>query len=240
GSSIALSVGSANAGKNVEVVLQLNKQEAKQKNKAVTTATATNVSSDSRGRFYLDHPDVIEILSVKDAEGKDVSSNFALNRNDSSDYYAYSCLISNSPALESLEVEYRYFQHGCGDYFSVDSYGSIEYGDIPTTGTTSLSDYIDVRPVVDNNGNVVKSGDLLHDASIINADIEYYLARTDKVFVNSEGEFGVVKGTAALEPKSPPLPENSMELATLHIPPYTPNANAISKKIKHNKRYTMA
>ena len=88
-----------------------------------------------------------------------------------------------------------YFEHGAGNFFSVDSYSGFDYGSIPTytsdvTGEKfELRDCLDFRPRVDN-ASTINAGDgqdrqysgtgasaieLTKFNSDITADLEFYL-----------------------------------------------------------------
>ena len=76
----------------------------------------------------------------------------------------------NQSITGRLLINFDYFEHGAGNFFSVDSYSGFTYKDIPAytsdvTGETfSLRDCLDFRPRVDNastinSGNVDRSFD---------------------------------------------------------------------------------
>src|SRR5690606_28987838 len=75
--------------------------------------------------------------------------------------------------------------------------------------------------------------------SLIRNDIQHYLPRYDKVYVNSRGEFGVAKGVPSIDPKEPLTPDNSMVLYKLLVPAYTASVGQIQIEFVNNRRYTM-
>ena len=98
-------------------------------------------------------------------------------------------------------INFDFFAHGTGDFFSVDSYSGFDYGSIPsyTSDVTGekfeLRDVLDFRPRVDDASTIDSGGqDRSFDgtgASTINFakfnsditnDLEYYLSRRDKIF----------------------------------------------------------
>ena len=131
--------------------------------------------------------------------------------------------------------------HGSGDYFDVDSYsGVVEYENIPTylSDTTGkeyqLRDSLDFRPRVDdastiNSGNQDRSFDGTGASTLdvvkfgedVTADFEYYLSRIDKVFLDKDGSFKIVKGASSLDPQVPKGLDSGMHLYTLLLSPYT-------------------
>ena len=81
-------------------------------------------------------------------------------------------------------------------------------------------------------------------------DLEYYLGRTDRLIIDSEGIFSSIYGTPSLNPITPAEPENAMSLAIITIPPYPSLAPNVAKSINRpdygtsfraidNRRYTM-
>jgi hypothetical protein len=158
-----------------------------------------------------------------------------------------------------LLVDFDYFTHSSGDYFDVDSYsGVIDYEDIPsyTSSTTGvryeLRDSLDFRPRVDD-ASTIDSGvqDRSFDGtgasvvqpikfnSDIRSDFEYYLGRVDKIFLDKDGNFKVLKGASSLNPKIPGALDNAMHLYTLFLPAYTIDTADVGVEHVDNKRYTM-
>ena len=71
-------------------------------------------------------------------------------------------------------------------------------------------------------------------------DLSYYLSRIDKIYINQNGEFHVIKGTPALAPVPPPDPKDGMLLYTVTFHPYTLTVKDLAYVMKDNRRYTMA
>jgi hypothetical protein len=70
-------------------------------------------------------------------------------------------------------------------------------------------------------------------------DIQHYLPRVDKIYVTGDGQFGVVKGTSAINPVAPEDPKDAMVLYIIRLGAYTfSDADTIPTMID-NKRYTM-
>ena len=158
-------------------------------------------------------------------------------------------LKSNSIAPTGrLLVVYDYFSHSSGDYFSVDSY-PIDYSLIPTYQSSEsvlqLRDCIDFRPRKDDAGaNFTSTGSSigrfpLHD-SLFECDLEYYLGRSDKLYVDKNGNFGISKGASSLTPISPKEPANSIGLYDIFLKPYTFSIDEVSPKIIDNRNFTKA
>jgi hypothetical protein len=158
-----------------------------------------------------------------------------------------------------LLINFDFFSHGSGDYFDVDSYsGVIDYEDIPsynsdTTGTNfDLRDCLDFRPRVDDASTVLSSiqdrqysgtgasiVDIVQFNSDVTTDLEFYLPRVDKIFLDKDGFLKVIKGASSLNPQIPKGLENAMHLYSLFLNPYTLNTTDLRILKIDNKRYTM-
>ena len=93
-----------------------------------------------------------------------VTTNFTLDNGQRDNYYDIGRLIRKANTVTpqgKLLIVFDYFTHGTGDFFTVDSYSSISYKDIPTysatrvdpevaepTGEYDLRDAVDFRPRV--------------------------------------------------------------------------------------------
>jgi hypothetical protein len=167
------------------------------------------------------------------------------------------------PPQGPLVVYFDRFTSSGPGFFTVDSYTAnnitnFEYGSIPAyiapnvgrgTGTYQLRDVLDFRPVVKDpvaSGgsaivfDVATTGPKIPDVgSDIILDYEYYLPRIDKVILDKNKDFEIVKGTSSLNPAIPKDTDTGMTLYTLFLPPYTANTSEIRIDYKNNKRYTM-
>jgi hypothetical protein len=156
---------------------------------------------------------------------------------------------SASAPTGRLLVVLDYFSHQPGDYFSVDSYtGQVAYGDIPSfqssKGIVQLRDVIDFRPTKATSGdNFTGTGSsvvsMVRPTSIITSDIQYYLPRIDKIYVDKNGKFGVVKGISSANPVAPEDPKDAMVLYVMRLGAYTFSAADTIPNMIDNKRYTM-
>jgi hypothetical protein len=150
-------------------------------------------------------------------------------------------VIPGQTVTGSVSVTYSYFYHsGSGDYFAVDSYthatSNIQYNELPPERINS----VDFRVLRNNDGTysqtvVPKYGE--------ETDIEYnyYYGRIDKLSLDTTGQFIITKGIPDAYPTIPASPNNSMDLYTFNVEPYTFTGSAASivpNKIE-NKRYTM-
>ena len=193
----------------------------------------------------------------------DITDRYDLDNGQRDNYYDIGRIKLKSGELEptgSLKITFDYFTHGSGDYFDVDSYtGVVSYEGIPsynsdTTGKSlELRDCLDFRPRVADNSTINSGGfdrdfdptdnastvDIIKFGTDITADFEYYLPRIDKIFLDKEGVFKVLKGASALDPQVPKSLDGAMHLYTLDIPAYTLSTDDIKITPVDNRRYTM-
>src|SRR5210317_715609 len=198
----------------------------------------------------------------------DITSRFELDNGQRDNFYDIGRIKLKSGELTPtgrILIDFDYFTHGTGDYFDVDSYsGAVDYENIPsyTSDTTGevfqLRDSLDFRPRVGasstiNSGNQDRKFQTVDtsldtEASTVNVvkfessvttDHEYYLQRVDKIFLDKEGNFKVLKGASALNPKIPGILDNAMHLYTLFIPAYTLDIADVGIEAVDNRRYTM-
>ena len=193
----------------------------------------------------------------------DITDRYDLDNGQRDNYYDIGRIKLKSGELEpsgSLRITFDFFTHGSGDYFDVDSYtGVVSYEGIPnynsdTTGQTlELRDSLDFRPRVADNSTINSGGfdrdfdptdnastvDIIKFGTDITTDFEYYLPRIDKIFLDKEGVFKVLKGASALDPQVPKSLDGAMHLYTLDIPAYTLSTDDIKITPVDNRRYTM-
>lgn len=242
GSTLTLSFGAGEAGRPISVLLQVAKEGVVQKTKTIQTHTVTG--SLTNNRLYLGRADAFKLISVLDDDGNNVTSQFTLEPNKTRSYYDISYITTNSTVAEPVTATFEFLAHSAGDYFGVDSYVDFPYDEIPVEDGVRLSDVLDFRPRIANNGtSFVGTGASIGRIPIpfttIRTDIEHYLPRRDKVYVKSDGSFGVVEGVPSLNPKLPPDPAEAMVIYTLDIPAYTFRLSDIQAKKIDNRRFTM-
>mgnify|MGYP001572729255 CR=1 FL=1 len=192
----------------------------------------------------------------------DVTDRFNLDSGMRDNFYDIGRLTLKTGSITPtgrLLINFDFLSHGAGDYFDVDSYsGILDYEQIPsfTSGTTGqvyeLRDSLDFRPRVDdastiNSGDQDRSydgsgasiNDIVKFETDITSDFEFYLQRVDKIFLDKEGNFRVLKGASSLEPEIPGILDNAMHLYTLFIPSYTLDTADVGIESVDNRRYTM-
>jgi len=197
---------------------------------------------------HLDHCDVQKVVSIIE-NNQDVTKHFDFDNGQRDTHYDRATIKlkvdTNFTVTASLAITYNYFDHGTGDFFTIDSYtGQVDYDEIPSHGDIELRSAVDFRPRMNNGGgNFTGTGASTaicpRPGTQFTTDIQYYLNRIDKVYLDKDGEFGVLKGVSDLDPSEPGVPKDSMVLYHLHIPAYTMNPGEVEIKFIDNRRYTM-
>jgi hypothetical protein len=265
--------------------------------------TQTHANTDT-GTYSLGVPDAYAIAHVWMAENTqpftatpqsngawtEVTDNFTLVQNDKDTHYDTSYIVSDGTLTltnKKLIVEFTYFAHGVGSFFSVDSYpvndtnpasNEILTQDIPkytsATGVVfDLRNTLDFRPSVaatvtpQDRSSISDNATALNPAAgtsiatsgladpdpfyTLEADLEFYLGRIDKIALTEEGKFISVKGMPSMKPEIPADVPTAMSLAILTIPPYPSLSPYVARqagktedevkvKLIDNRRYTMA
>jgi len=231
-----------------------------------TQAAATNRDGINLGKadvFQINNVYMAADFSTNaTSSDTDVTSRFNLDTGQRDNFYDVGRLILKTGELAPtgrLLVDFDFFSHGSGDYFDVDSYsGVVDYENIPSyTSITSgevyeLRDTLDFRPRVDDATTIGSGGqnrsfdgtgnstvDVVKFNTDITSDFEFYLQRVDKIFIDKDGNFKVLKGASAVTPDIPGNLDNAMHLYTLFIPSYTLDTAEVGIEAVDNRRYTM-
>lgn len=111
---------------------------------------------------------------------------------------------------------------------------SINTGSI--TGSTDLT-----TPSGEfGNTNFTQTGRYLLPSGTTDADISYYLGRTDILYLDKNGKFVNKKGIPSLDPKFPSdALANAMKVLTISMPPYIRDLNEVKTRRHYQRRYTM-
>ena len=216
-----------------------------------TTATATVLS--------LGKADVYSVSNIRmsanafgtafsTTNAVDVSERYTVDNGQRKTHYDLGTLTLKPgyPAPTGpVRVYFDYFTHSAGDYFSVDSYGDIDYKDIPAffdgSKTYQLRDCLDFRPRINDDGSTFTSpSEFVDSETDLLTDYSYYIPRTDKIVIDSTGKIKVVTGISSLNPVEPETPTNSMALFTLKQNAYVFDVKKdIEVTVIDNRRFTM-
>jgi len=242
----------------------INKSNPTVKTKTRTyTTTDYTAETDARATVIsLGKADVYELSNVKmsanafgtpyySVSETDITSRYTLDTNQTTTYYGVS-KIKLKPGFPEptgpIRIGFKYHTHSTGDYFSANSYP--DYEDISTFvnqgRTYQLRDCLDFRSRIGDTGVsfTTATGGVISDfldlSSDFICDFDYYLPRSDKIYVSSKGEFTYKEGVSSLDPVEPATPNDSMALYIIEHPAYGFDILKDSTfKPVDQKRYTM-
>ena len=205
--------------------------------------------------------------TVASASHTDIKEYYDLDNGQRDNFYANGIVSlksdTNFVPTGRIRIDYEFFTHTDdgtgGQFFTVDSYpigiadsdgNTFTYEDIPAYRLTSTGQEIELRSAVDfrprqANGstNFTGTGAVTkvcpEVATTFTTDVNYFIPRRDKIFLDKRGNFGVVKGVSSLSPQLPDNPKDAMVLAHTFVPAYTLKATDVEIELIDNKRYTM-
>ena len=249
---------------------------------ASSGAKAQIVSFNSTAVFYVMLNDNNftgdENISTPTASGKitvgtirtganNITSSYELENGQRDQYYDYSRIVRKSgyaaPTRRMIVIFDRFDTTSGEGFYSVDSYSTADYKDIPSFGDFGLRNGLDFRPMVPDkiSGTGTRTSPYVHtDTEYFNfsdraftgnlvgipgqADTtilsyQYYLGRIDKVGINNDAKIVIINGQPSETPVEPADPEDAMLLATMTILPYVFNVDEdITIQQTNYKRYT--
>lgn len=175
----------------------------------------------------------------------DISSRFTLDNGQRDTFYALGSITLRPGAtlpVGKLRIKITYYSHSTdGDFFCVNSYP--DQNSIPSfqsvNGLIPLRDALDFRPTQAADGAFTNAAACAAPDSVFTTNVFYYVPRIDKVYVDKNGKFGILKGIPANDPSPPNDPKDGMVLYQLFIPAYTSSASAVIPTFIDNKRFTM-
>ncbi len=273
GKTLTIDLGSGYNAHKVKLTATISASVVGAKTKTNTSGETVTVDTEALATddfISLGKADVHKLNSVFMADDfdtaattsdTDITRRFELDTGQRDNFYDIGRLklkAGENPPTGRLLINFDYFEHGAGNFFSVDSYSGFTYKDIPgyTSDVTGqqfpLRDCLDFRPRVDdastiNSGGVDRSFDGTGASAIeftkintdVTADLEYYLANRARVYLTSKGQFEVVKGASAIEPGFGEQLKDAIHLYDVYMPAYTFDTDTIEIKAIDNRRYTM-
>jgi hypothetical protein len=218
-----------------------NDPAAKAKTSTSSSATFTTRTDCQATVISLGVADVYEVSNVRmsanafstsysEDNSSDISDYYSLETGQTSTYYGISKikLKPGKPVPTGpIKINFDYYTHGTGDYFSAESYP--DYEDIPKFNDNGvvydLRSSIDLRPRISNDGvNFKNTGavrnEFLDYANDFQTDYSYYLPRIDKIFLTSDGLITYREGSSSLNPVEPQAPSDAMSLYVIEHPAY--------------------
>jgi len=274
GKTLAFNFGSGYNGHKVKVIATLSSSVVGAKTKTNTTNETVTIDTEALAAtaltISLGKADAYQVQSVfmaadfstaADSGDTDITDRFDLDTGQRDNFYDVARLVRKTGKVAPtgrLLITFDYFEHGSGNFFSVDSYSGFDYTDIP--GYTSdvsgeqfaLRDCLDFRPRVDDASTIDSGGvDRTFDGagasaietmkinSDVTADLEFYLSKRSRVFITSTGKFKVISGASAIAPTHGDMLDDAMHLYDVFLPAYTFDTKTIKVKAIDNRRYTM-
>ena len=272
GKTLDIDLGSGYNGHKIKILATINASVVGSKTKSDTSGTQTvdtealaTATTISLGRADVHSIESIfmaaDFSTAATSEDTDVTDNFDLDSGQRDNFYDIGRIVRKAGTLAPtgrLLINFKFFEHGAGNFFSVDSYSGFDYGSIPsyTSDVTGekfeLRDVLDFRPRVDDastidSGSQDRSFDGVGSSVIetmkintdVTADLEFFLAKNARVYLTASGLFRVVEGASSLDPQFPEELKDSIHLYDVEIPPYTFNTSDIKIKAVDNRRFTM-
>ena len=275
---LTIDLGSNYGGSQVKLIATITRSVAGEKAKTLNSSSTTTVATAALAQsssISLGKADVSALNSVFMAPDfstnattshVDITDRFNIDDGQRDNFYDIGS-IKIKPGAQAptgrLLINFDFFSHGTGDYFSVDSYSGIDYENIPSffsavrEKTIQLRDAIDFRPRVADDSDVVGfnlkdtigsknfvntgsvSVDIPKPGTNFRADFEFYLSRIDAIYLTTMGQFKQAKGSPAVDPQRPDIIDTAMLLAYLRLPAYTFNTSDVTITPIDNRRYTM-
>jgi hypothetical protein len=204
------------------------------------------------------------VITTLDSPSFNISSNYTFTIGQKGSFYDYGFITRKSNADEPNKKIIIYFSNGFydssddGDITTVNSYTTFDYGEeIQTINNIRTSDLIDIRPrvspytVLENSRSPFeffgrlfnKSGNsatniLASDESLL-VNFSFYLGRIDRIYFTKNGKFQIKYGSPAETPQKPTSVDDSLEIATINLPPYLYSTSDATIQFLEHKRYRM-
>jgi len=260
------------ANKNYVVIAAVKRiGSGTEKTKALATSTETFTDNTSvvatATNITLSKADGLRLLRVMMDAGSftnatptytiDITSRYSFNDGQLPTHYGLASIQLNpgeAPPTGKIQVIYEYFTHsGTGDHFTVNSYNTIAYDEIPTFNGISLADVYDFRPRISDGQYATGVGYTSNSFTSTNASVSalpkrgvdivssftHYTGRKDKILMGQDGKFFTLAGNPSLTPAEPVDNSSGMVLYKLDLFPYTKTTDSLDITTVDNKRYTM-
>jgi hypothetical protein len=234
----------------------------------IDTNFVNKIPNESQSLFVSDVKNIVSVrdfngLTISESNlssSLDITSKFIFDDGQRDSFYDHASLKLKPnvrPPVGPLVIFYNRFTSSGSGFFTVDSYNQIDYGDIPvyvsptTNNTYRLRDCLDFRPVrldaTNGSGSSVvfdvdsttTGPKIVKNGSDIILDYSFYLPRIDKIVLDKNKTFEIVKGIAELNPAVPKDKDTAMTLYILRNGAYVSNTSQIQVEYVNNRRYTM-
>ena len=204
-------------------------------------------------------------VSTVNVGSTNITNDFYLDNGQRKQFYDFGRIVRKNSSKEPSHRIRIYFDRFSfestdnGDVITVNSYPStINKNKIPVYNQIRNLDTIDVRPRVSNyntlstispfdfgsrdfSGSGSNATQILSSNEDFIFDYSFYLPRYDKLTLSSTGEFELVLGFPAEDPKLPTIFKEVLDVATILSVPYVYDLNTdIVILLTDNRRYTMS
>ena len=98
-----------------------------------------------------------DFSTVADSDDTDVTDRFDLDTGQRDNFYDLGRLVRKKGAQAPtgrLLVNFKFFTHGAGNFFSVDSYSGFDYGSIPAYTSDVTGEKFELRDVSQTNAQL--------------------------------------------------------------------------------------
>ena len=204
------------------------------------------------------------IISTLNTNSYNISSNYDLSTGQKGTFYDYGLITRKSNSYEPTKKLKIYFQNAYyqssddGDITTVNSYSNFNFSkEIKKVDSISNSDIIDIRPrtsqynISENSrsplefygrnfsGSGNSATNILASNESILTNFSFYLGRIDRIYLSKDGKFQVKFGIPAEKPEKPVSIDDSLEIASISLPPYLHEVSQSSIEFFNYKRYQM-
>ena len=233
---------------------------------SVVSGTQLDFVYENEKRFELEEQislsesGITAILNTINIGDRNITSNYIFDDGHREEFCDFARITRKSDAPEptrKIRIIFDFFStdESTGTVESVNSYNSLDYAkQIPFVIDQRASDFIDLRPRVDayslsstdspfcftsRTFANTKSEPAVTDKTIV-LDYEYYLGRTDRLYLTKEGAFELKNGEPSEYPKAPVANSEGFEVGVISMQPYMINATFDSQlRMISHKRFTM-
>ena len=211
-------------------------------------------------QISLSESGITAILNTVNIGDRNITSNYIFDDGHREEFCDFARITRKADAPEptrKIRIIFDFFStdESTGTVESVNSYNSLDYAkQIPFVIDQRASDFIDLRPRVDayslssadspfsfesRTFTSTKSEPAVTDKTIV-LDYEYYLGRTDRLYLTKEGAFELKNGEPSEYPKAPVANSEGFEVGVISMQPYMINATFDSQlRMISHKRFTM-
>ena len=181
-----------------------------------------------------------------------VTERYSFNNGQRDNFYDHAYirhLPSAANTTGQINVVFDYFSHTGLGAFVVNSY-PISYPLINGFTSERTGEKLKLRNVIDfrprrtddstNNDVTFDNSQIPHAFDSVESTFDFFLSRTDKIFLTDSGELKIKKGVPSFDnPVAPEDIPNAMRLGSIKLGPYTFGSNDVSIFPTDNSRYTM-